>query len=328
MAIVDENTALQLLQKNEVVALPTETVYGLAGRIDSDEALKKIFSTKSRPFFDPLIVHVTDIQQAQGWAEFDEVSLQLAKSFWPGPLTLVLPKKEKVSDLITNGGPTVALRSPNHAVFQNILTKLKVPLAAPSANMFGKTSPTQAQHVEHEFGGAVAVVDGGECDKGIESTVVEVDPHNKKLKILRPGMIDHSDLQEFIKKNNLSFIVETQTQSHAPGHLKNHYQPTSPLVLVKGITDPAELNADAMAELKKLAPHWQRMPVQAQASVAARALYSQLREFSQKQQPFYIVIEDLWLHQPQWAGYLDRIDKASTAILEKKSGQWQLSHNS
>ena len=220
MFTISISQAVCLLKSEKTVVLPTETVYGLAGLISSSKALKSIFSIKKRPFFDPLIVHVHSLEQASNFAYFDEISRELADYFWPGPLSLVLPKKKKVSDLITSGGPTVALRSPNHPVFQKILKKLNSPLAAPSANRFGHTSPTRVEHLFGEFSNPIPVVDGGPCSLGIESTVVEMNEMEKTLKILRPGLIGPKDLKNFFKKKRKMVYVKYESQNKARGILK------------------------------------------------------------------------------------------------------------
>ena len=159
---ISVDQAIALLKQGEVVALPTETVYGLAALITHEEALKNIFKIKQRPLFDPLIVHVENIEMAKPLVEsIDELSLALMKNFWPGPLTILRPKSKRISDLITAGLLEVGLRSPNHPVAQNILKSTQTPFAAPSANLFGKTSPTTAQHVLEEFNNQVPVVEGG-----------------------------------------------------------------------------------------------------------------------------------------------------------------------
>jgi len=325
MPVLKKEEAIKKLMENDVVALPTETVYGLAAMVSSDEALNKIFSTKSRPFFDPLIIHVKNLKQAQDFAHFDETSLKLAQTFWPGPLTLVLPKKENVSDLISSGGATVAVRCPNHPVFLEVLEALTAPLAAPSANMFGRTSPTTAEHVIKEFADQVNVVDGSPCEKGIESTVVQLSLADQKLFILRSGVITESQLNDFFKTNNPDISVERKKQTNAPGHLKNHYQPTSTLFLVTGTADQT-LSSEAFKLLEKTAgssvEQW-RLPNS--ASLAARKLYSDLRDFSQSNQACYLIVPPAWEENDEWHGLLDRLTKAAHFSLNKSDGQWDLS---
>lgn len=306
---VDE--AVKNLSAEGVVAIPTETVYGLAGRIDSNIALQKIFSTKQRPFFDPLIVHVANINQARElvttWPDWAQ---SLAEKFWPGPLTLVLPKNDKVSDLITSGLPTVALRYPNHTVALEIINKVKVPLAAPSANMFGRTSPTLAVHVEQEFNGAIAVVDGGSCQVGIESTVVKQVGSEKRLQILRPGMITIADLASALP----NWKIDVLPTAESPGHLKHHYQPQKPLILLKKdwCEDSHQLICRQLEKPITLRPIALTLP--SEPALAARELYSRLRNCDQLNGDYiYIVLQEDTT--PHWAAICDRLEKAATFII-------------
>ena len=320
MSIVSPQEAIKQLNNDDVVALPTETVYGLAGKVNSEESLKKIFQTKNRPLFDPLIVHVKNIQQAKEFGELDQTSEALAKNYWPGPLTLVVNKTDKVSDLITNGGDTVALRSPNHPLFLEVLNNIDSPLAAPSANMFGKTSPTEAQHVINEFDDKVSVVDGGTCKRGIESTVIKVNTLNKVIEILRPGMIDKLELESFIAKNNLSYIVEYKQSPVAPGHLEHHYQPEVPLCLVTN-----SLDEDGLKEIKEvLGENITEWNLPNDPSVAARNLYKDLRRFSQLKIPIYIELQQTWAKDSRWKGILDRLSKASHLSASKQNNAWTI----
>lgn len=230
--------ALRFLTQDQVVALPTETVYGLAGRVFSDLALSRIFSLKARPHFDPLIAHVTGLDMAKELAlEFDEVAKELIKNFWPGPLTILCKKSKNVSDLCTGGSDEVAIRQPSHKVFAEILKRLGEPLAAPSANRFKGISPTSYEHVLEELGpfGLPAVVDGGPCVHGVESTVVRVRSSQKLIEILRPGACQVEELRNF--SNKLGFeireaisVLDSKTKHHAPGQLAKHYSPSKPVV--------------------------------------------------------------------------------------------------
>ncbi|MBS1983961.1 MAG: threonylcarbamoyl-AMP synthase [Bdellovibrionales bacterium] len=235
--------ALRILQRNEPVALPTETVYGLAARIGSDLALSRIFSLKARPHFDPLIVHVLNAESAaQLVTEVNELQQRLIQKFWPGPLTILFKKRPAVSDLCTSGSPLVALRSPAHPVFRHLLTLLGEPLAAPSANRFGRISPTSADDVVRELGpyGLEAVVDGGICQHGVESTIVDAsDP--TRLVLLRPGAIAWESLGavagpgiEMVAKAPVSVAAAS-----APGLLASHYAPRTPLIFVEDTAVPS-----------------------------------------------------------------------------------------
>ncbi len=325
MNIVNRAQALDLLKNQEVVALPTETVYGLAARCDSEKALKKIFSTKKRPFFDPLILHVKNIQQAQAYGVFDPVSEILAKEYWPGPLTLVLKKTEKVSSLVNNGGSTVALRSPNHPVFLELIDMVNVPLAAPSANMFGKTSPTEAQHVLKEFLNQVPVVDGGTCNKGIESTVIEVLNDKKIINILRPGTLTGDQIEKFLTKNNFQFEIEYATKNKAPGFLENHYQPSVPFLLIECESDDFQWNKFSKNLPPEINPKAVPLILPEDPSHAARKLYSELRAFSENNTPFYFVLSKQRQADGHWLGIWDRLKKACHILATQNQEEWNFS---
>ena len=221
MAITtDIDKAVQLLLEGALVALPTETVYGLGVNALDVNAVAKVFKAKNRPSFDPLIVHVASIEQAHEVAELNEAAIALFKQFSPGPLTLVLPKKEAVPDLVTSGHPTVAIRIPNHPMTLEIIRKSGLCIAAPSANPFGYTSPTTAGHVHEQLGGKIdAILDGGPCGVGLESTIVNLygDPC-----VLRLGGLALEELESVLG------ALEVQTSSSnpkAPGMLSAHYNP-------------------------------------------------------------------------------------------------------
>ena len=225
----------ELLQQGHLAALPSETVYGLAGHALNIDAVKQIFHVKGRPLIDPLIVHVFDLDQGETLAYFDERSRKLAKLFWPGPLTMILPRRPVVPDLITAGLPTVAMRIPAHPIFREILQRSKLPLAAPSANPFGYISPTRAEHVMQTLGERLlAIVDGGACEHGVESTIVDVT--QTKLRILRPGPLSAQVIAQamgeavsYFKKD--PHADESKAQM-ASGMLEKHYSPRKPAFLV------------------------------------------------------------------------------------------------
>lgn len=291
--------AVQELNNDRVIGLPTETVYGLAGRIDRPHAIEKIFTLKQRPFFDPLIVHVDSIEQAKSLVrDWPPAAQALAEKYWPGPLTLVLEKHASVSDMITSGLSSVGIRSPKHPLALQIIHKVGVPLAAPSANLFGQTSPTLASHVLHEFPGtSLAVVDGGPCEVGIESTVLALKFQNKvgwTFSILRPGFVSAAEVSEFLRSQNLMVPkVEPLSKGESPGQMKHHYMPTKPLVISfqQGLSDD-DICAAFLAELPKLPNevegiqirkpkknHLQviRLKLPEDSRLAARELYAELR---------------------------------------------------
>lgn len=309
--------AVQLLREEDVVALPTETVYGLAGRIDRDAALKKIFATKSRPFFDPLIVHIENTSDVEKlWLNWPEIFTPLVEKFWPGPLTLIAPKKTYVSDLISSGLETVAVRCPKHPVFREVLKALGTPLAAPSANRFGKVSPTRAEHVITEFDCKVPVVDGGASEVGVESTVVtaEATPLGWKIKILRPGSITAEDIRETLGPK---VIVERAESVHAPGHLKVHYQPVSPLIILDNKEWNSSIQNIVEEKLQYKISEVRPMHLNESAALAARELYSQMRALSSNDQCGVIVVQRSSQNTgfSAWDAIWDRLDRASLMIL-------------
>ena len=242
MISTDRDAAVELLRNGELVALPTETVYGLAAKALNPIAVAKIFEAKERPRFDPLIVHLPD----RDWlgrivnvpAGDRQLIGKLANKFWPGPLTIVLPKREIVPDIVTAGLETVAVRLSAHPVFAEIVGELDEPLAAPSANRFGRVSPTTAQHVLEELEGRIAlIVDAGPTEHGIESTIVAV--RDGRIAVLRRGPITDEQLSGFA---DIVSVTGTQRIS-APGQLPSHYTPTTPLRLIdKAEAFPSQKN--------------------------------------------------------------------------------------
>lgn len=235
-----------LLQAGEIVAVPTETVYGLAANAFCERAVRRIFSAKGRPFIDPLIVHVHSLEQAGTLADISHPFVKkLADAFWPGPLTLVLPKKECVPAIVTAGEPTVALRMPSHPLMRKILQSAGKPLAAPSANPFGYVSPTRAQHVQDSLGERIEwILDGGECACGVESTIVLI---ADVPRLLRPGVITREDLEKTLgvpvatAKGHLEKLADEADSARAqiaPGMLKSHYSPHVPVFLFEFGTLP------------------------------------------------------------------------------------------
>ncbi len=230
----DVRTAGRLLRAGHLVALPTETVYGLAGNALLEETVRRIFTVKGRPLIDPLIVHVHD------WKQVEELTLaipdharRLANAFWPGPLTLILPKAPAVSDLLTAGQPTLAVRMPAHPLARRILQAADVPVAAPSANPFGYISPTCAEHVAESLGERIDwIVDGGPCQQGIESTIVDVSTPGT-VRLLRPGPLSPETLSQALDGLPISRqLPPASDKPAAPGLLARHYSPHTPLVLI------------------------------------------------------------------------------------------------
>lgn len=222
--------AAQALRGGAIVAVPTETVYGLAARADSVDAVAAIYRAKGRPDFNPLIVHVPDIAGAEALAELDDRARMLAAAFWPGPLTMVLPRRgdAPLAAAVTAGLPTVAIRCPAHLVMQAILHGAGLPLAAPSANRSGGVSPTTAGHVAASLGARVPlVVDGGACIAGIESTIVALRPDGG-WQVLRPGPITSAQLAAVLGQGE---AADEERGIEAPGQMTSHYAPGKPVRL-------------------------------------------------------------------------------------------------
>jgi L-threonylcarbamoyladenylate synthase len=229
--------ARDLLVAGGLVALPTETVYGLAARADSAEAVAAIYRAKGRPDFNPLIVHVATLDMARRLARFDARSEKLAERFWPGPLTLVLPLAEnaRLAPAVTAGLPTVALRIPDHAVTRRLLSGIELPLAAPSANRSGGISPTEARHVVASLGERVdAVLDSGACPRGLESTIVAL--REDGWHMLRPGPITEAVLEAALGEA----LPLADARIEAPGQLLQHYSPGKPVRLQAEAADSDE----------------------------------------------------------------------------------------
>ena len=226
---IDIEKAKQILQTDGLVAIPTETVYGLAANALHKDAVLKIFEAKDRPHFDPLIIHTNSIEKIKLWVDdFPAWAQQLATAFWPGPLTLLLPKKNIIPDLVTSGLPHVAVRIPNHKLTLQLLESLNFPLAAPSANPFGYVSPTTATHVATQLQNKVDyILDGGICDVGIESTIVGFE--NNCITIYRLGGLAIEDIEQVIGKINVQ--INHSSNPIAPGMLKSHYAPKKPLFI-------------------------------------------------------------------------------------------------
>jgi L-threonylcarbamoyladenylate synthase len=221
--------AKSLLGQGELVAIPTETVYGLAGNALDPEAAALIFETKNRPAFDPLILHTSSIERVEAFVStFPEKLRILAEAFWPGPLTLLLPRKPIVPDLVTSGLERVAVRVPKHSLTLALLESLDFPLAAPSANPFGYISPTKPEHVEAQLGEKISyILDGGACEVGLESTIVGME--GDQIVIYRLGGLEISEIENLVG----AILIKDHSSSNpsTPGQLDSHYAPRKPFVL-------------------------------------------------------------------------------------------------
>lgn len=225
----DIDKAAALLKSGEIVAIPTETVYGLAGNALNSAAVARIFEAKNRPHFDPLIIHVPDFTAVEHYAEnIPDAARSLAERFWPGPLTLVLPRRPVVPDLTSAGLDTVGIRCPNHEMTRQLLTLLPFPLAAPSANPFGYVSPTTALHVNQQLGDRIPyILDGGVCDIGIESTIIGFE--DSRPVVYRFGGLTVEEIEAVV--GPLNTRAHSTSNPRAPGQLKSHYAPGKHLLL-------------------------------------------------------------------------------------------------
>lgn len=223
--------AAELLKAGECVVLPTETVYGLAADARNPQAVAKIFAAKGRPADHPLIVHLAEPQQMTDWcSDIPDIAWLLAEVFWPGPLTLLLKKRPEVPAEVTGGLETLCVRVPEHPVFLDVLKRCNSGLAAPSANPYKSLSPTTAEQVMQTLGTRVAaVVDGGRCDEGIESTILDLTDIARGLRILRTGPVSQTDIE---RATGLALLQTEEHQIAVPGNVKAHYQPSTPLQLI------------------------------------------------------------------------------------------------
>ncbi len=227
--MTETQKAAEMIQEGGLVAFPTETVYGLGADALNPYAVAEIFEVKNRPQFDPLIVHVADMRQAEILVtKFPEKALKLIEKFWPGPLTIVLPKSPLVPDIVTSSLPTVAIRVPNHPMALELIRESGRPIAAPSANPFGQVSPTTAEHVRRSLGSKIGMIlDGGPCQIGVESTVVSF--IDKEPVLLRPGGAPLEEIQALI--GPILLLAKAAGRPQAPGQLESHYAPRTPLFL-------------------------------------------------------------------------------------------------
>jgi L-threonylcarbamoyladenylate synthase len=285
----DITVAADLLKQGKLVAIPTETVYGLAANVFLPDAIARIFEVKQRPYFNPLIVHIADYQQLNEIVtEVNPLARRLINAFWPGPLTVVLPKKSIVPDIVTAGLHTVAVRMPAHPLTLALLRYCNFPLAAPSANPFGYISPTSADHVAAHFNAdqVAVVLDGGACSVGLESTIVGFE--DTEVLLLRAGGITAEEIENVVEKS-LIIKVDRQTDNPlAPGSLKVHYSPAKPMQLVPrlDLVPYTELaGAVVLAFSAKIThlPENQQLILSENGSVrqAAQRLFSALRQLDQ-----------------------------------------------
>ena len=310
---VDLAQAIALIKRGEVVAIPTETVYGLAADARNEGALKQIFAIKQRPTNNPLIVHLASSEQVLDWATvFPPLAQKLAAAFWPGPLTIVLPAKESVSSIVRAGEPTVALRVPAHQIAQQVLQQTGLGLAAPSANKYTQLSPTTAQHVANGLGNSVPVLDGGACQVGIESTIVAID--GDQWRLLRLGMISEVQVASVVGvQSKLPTLQDDKPLPKVPGQHLLHYSPKTPVELFASraaLLQAAE-NADCAALLLgegKIASG-KTFNLPNEPVSFAEQLYDTLHQMDAL--AVAILLIEAPPRQPEWLAIHDRLTRAS-----------------
>jgi L-threonylcarbamoyladenylate synthase len=312
--------AVELLTAGEVVALPTETVYGLAANALDTEAVAKIYSIKGRPSHNPIIVHVSDLPMAKRCvAAWPTSAEKLANSFWPGPLTMVLPRAKSIPDIVTAGGETVGVRLPSHPFIQAVIRECGFPLAAPSANLSNAISPTSAEHVSKQLSGKIRlIVDGGSSQVGIESAVIDLSTQGHR--VLRPGMIHAESIAAVIGQGVLNESAGDKSGTlRSPGMLRKHYSPKAKLLILEWKSD---------AELKsRMMHHSSRAHIIAHTSIPstggfggvsvmprdvaafARAIYAELHRCDEAGAE--VIIVEALPNQPEWRGVADRLGRAA-----------------
>lgn len=307
--------AVNEILKGNLIVLPTETVYGLGADATNEEAVLKIYQTKERPLFDPLIVHIKSIKEIKKYArDIPKEVYKLADAFSPGPITFIVRKKQIIPDIVTSGLESVAIRIPSHPMFQKVLKKCGKPIAAPSANMFGKISPTTAKDVLKELKGKVNyILDGGMCEIGIESTVVSFLEDN--VKILRPGYITKRDIEKVLRKKVILTRDRTRKGKHksdiySPGMLKNHYAPSTPMYLTENIKDFTEEKRVGILDFSQYE----------NLNEIALNLFSDLRKLDEENNVYIVAkkVKDSGIG----SAINDRLEKAS--IGRVKMGKWEI----
>lgn len=318
---VEIEAAVQALRDGELVAFPTETVYGLGANATNPAAVQKIFAVKGRPTTHPVIVHLDSPRYLHRWVrEVPDIAAQLAEKFWPGPLTMVLPRAANVHDIITGGQDTVAIRVPSHPMAQQLLTAFGGGIAAPSANRYGRLSPTRAEHVRDELGDAVRVIlDGGESQIGLESTIIACDASGVHL--LRPGAVTAAQLRAIVGD---ALTGPTLESPRVPGSAPSHYAPVTPMTIVPA----GEIDTQAAALSKngqRIAVLAQRLPLKSHKYVTwinagrrplqyAHDLYANLRTLD-KAECERILVQDV-PEDERWDAVRDRLMRATSDVGE------------
>ena len=310
--------AADRLAAGDLVAFPTETVYGLGARADDDVAVAKIFAAKGRPTDHPLIVHVTDVEQARHFAAtWPPLAERLAQAFWPGPLTLIVPRHPSLAAAAAGGQDSIGLRCPAHPMAHALLVAAAQRgvqgVAAPSANRFGRISPTTAAHVQSEFGDPLTVLDGGACGVGIESAIV--DCTRERPALLRPGQLTRQQIERVLGQ---PLAAPDAASPRASGTLESHYAPRAPVTLwpaadlARCLQQPSPAG-QAIGVYSRLAPTggsgWQHRTMSAEPDAVAHDLFSVLRELDAAG------VSAIWVERPPqgaaWDGVLDRLQRAA-----------------
>jgi L-threonylcarbamoyladenylate synthase len=317
------DNAVQALRDGELVAFPTETVYGLGANASNPAAVRRVFEVKGRPANHPVIVHLDSARHLSRWArEVPDLAQKLAAAFWPGPLTMVLPRSLTVSDVVTGGQDTVAVRVPSHPMARQLLAAFGGGVVAPSANRFGRVSPTRAEHVREELRDSVSIIlDGGDCQIGLESTIVSFE--GSAVRLLRPGGISAAKLRVHIGDRLL--LGATIDSPRVPGSIPQHYAPVTPLTVVPaGEID--HFAATLSEGGRRVAVLAQRLPHKAHKYVTwinaggrpehyGRDLYANLRTLD-KAGCRQILVQDV-PREERWEAVRDRLTRAATPVREQ-----------
>ena len=322
---VEIETAVQALRDGELVAFPTETVYGLGANAQNPAAVRRIFEVKGRPPDHPVIVHLDSPRYLHRWVrEVPDSAGRLADAFWPGPLTMVMPRAANVHDVITGGQDTIAIRVPAHPMAQQLLTAFGGGIAAPSANRYGRLSPTRAEHVREEFGESVRVIlDGGECQIGLESTIVAFE--DGSVRLLRPGSVTAAQIRGVVGE---LLVGAASASARVPGSAPTHYAPRTPLTVVPAGEIDAQAEA-ASAGGRRVAVLAQRLPLRSHKWVTwinagrrpemyGRDLYTNLRTLDKAgcQQILVQAVPE----SEGWDAIRDRLLRAASSVAESDDG--------
>src|SRR5579863_8965523 len=318
---IEIETAVQALRDGELVAFPTETVYGLGANAQNPAAVRKIFAAKDRPSSHPVIVHLDSPRFLHRWVrEVPESAMKLAERFWPGPFTMVMPRATNVHDVVTGGQDTVAIRVPSHPMAQQLLTAFGGGIAAPSANRYGRLSPTRAEHVREVLGEHVRMIlDGGECQLGLESTIVAFE--GEQVRLLRPGSVTAAQLREVVGELAIGAGLDSP---RVPGATPSHYAPVTPMTIVPAGEVDAQADA-ASAGGRRVAVLAQRLPLRSHKYVTwinagrrpesfGRDLYANLRTLDKAgcQQILVQAVPD----GERWDAIRDRLLHAASNVAE------------